>query len=327
MPLAPPPVSLQQGLRLHGSPLWMDATRVKALSFVSHAHGDHFARHKKIICTPPTAKLIGHKVSLAALEPHPYREPFTLDHLRLELFSAGHMLGSSQLLIESGGRRIVYTGDFRLRPSLTAEPAEILPCDVLVMECTFGKPRYRFPDRAAVVQRLVSFIEQAIEERQVPVLFAYQMGKGPEAAKLLDGLGYAVMVAPQIHTVIERYRELGISFPRCEVMNGGNYYGKVLMLPPYLRRSPMMARLPRRRTAFLTGWAMDDDVLERYGVDEAIPMSDHADFDELLEYVRRAGPSQIFTLHGPPEFAAHLRSLGYRAEHLEPRAQMELWNE
>jgi putative mRNA 3-end processing factor len=294
---------------------------------VSHAHGDHFARHKKIICTPPTAKLIGHKVSLAALEPHPYREPFMLDHLRLELFSAGHMLGSSQLLIESGGRRIVYTGDFRLRPSLTAEPAEILPCDVLVMECTFGKPRYRFPDRAAVVQRLVSFIERAVEERQVPVLFAYQMGKGPEAAKLLNGLGYAVMVAPQIHTIIERYRELGISFPRCEVMNGGNYYGKILMLPPYLRHSPMLARLPRRRTAFLTGWAMDDDVLERYGVDEAIPMSDHADFDELLEYVRRAGPSQIFTLHGPPEFAAHLRSLGYRAEHLEPRAQLQLWDD
>jgi Cft2 family RNA processing exonuclease len=322
-----PPIELSHGIRLQGSSLWMDATRPKPLSFVSHAHGDHFARHKKIICSPPTARLIGHRVSRAALEPHPCGEPFALDHLRLELRPAGHMLGSSQLLVDSGGRRLIYTGDFKLRPSLTAEPAEVLPCDTLVMECTFGKPHYRFPDRPALIQRLVSFIERAIEARQVPVLFVYQMGKGPEIAKLLDGLGYAVLLAPQIHTVVEHYRQLGYSFPRCEVMNGGNAYGRVVLLPPYLRRSPMMERLPRRRTAFLSGWAVDPDTIYRFGVDEAIPFSDHADFDELVDYVRRAGPSQVYTLHGPPEFAAHLRGLGYRAQHLEPRAQLPLWEE
>lgn len=321
------PIELHHGLRLHGSPLWMDATRPRALSFVSHAHGDHFARHKKIICSPPTARLIGHRVSRAALEPHPYREPFELDHLRLELRSAGHMLGSSQLTIDAGGRRIVYTGDFKLRASLTAEPVEIIPCDLLVMECTFGKPHYRFPDRPTLIQQLVSFIERTIEERQVPVLFVYQMGKGPEVAKLLDDLGYAVLLAPQIQTVVEHYRHLGINFSRCDVMNGGNYYGKVLLLPPYLRQSPLLAKLPRRRTAILTGWAMDADAIYRYGVDEAIPFSDHADFDELVSYVRQANPSQILTLHGPPEFAAHLRLLGYQARHLEPRSQLHLWDD
>ena len=321
------PIELHHGLRLQGTPLWMDATRPQPLSFVSHAHGDHFARHKRIICSAPTARLIGHKVHQAALEVHPHREPFALDHLRLELFSAGHMLGSSQLLIESAGQRIVYTGDFKLRPSLTAEPADIMPCDLLVMECTFGKPQYRFPDRDALVRQLVSFIEHAIEERQVPVLFVYQMGKGPEIAKLLNDLGYAVMLSSQIHTVVERYRDLGITFPRCEVMNGGNYYGKVLLMPPYLKNSPALTRLPRRRTAVLTGWAIDADARYRYGADEAIPFSDHADFDELLEYVRQANPSRILTVHGPPEFAAHLRTLGYRAHHLEHRAQLSLWDD
>jgi Cft2 family RNA processing exonuclease len=110
-------------------------------------------------------------------------------------------------------------------------------------------------------------------------------------------------------------------------MNGGNYYGRVLLLPPYLRRSPMLERLPRRRTAFLSGWAIDPETVHRYGVDEAIPFSDHADFDELLDYVRQAAPSQVLTVHGPPEFAAHLRTLGYRAEHLEPRSQMHLWED
>jgi len=321
------PLEWHHGLRLSGHPLWMDATRPKALSFVSHAHGDHFARHQKIICSPATARLIGHKVSRASLEPHPYREPFELFDLRLELRAAGHMLGSSQLVIDRHGRRIVYTGDFKLRASRTAEPAEIVPCDVLIMECTFGKPHYRFPDSEALTSRLVQFIEQTIEAREVPVLLAYQMGKGPEITKLLDDLGYTVVLATQVHDVVERYRELGVPFHRCETLDGGNYYGKVLLLPPYLNRSPFVMRLTRRRTAMLSGWGMDADARYRYGADEVIPFSDHADFDELVSYVRQANPSQIYTLHGPHEFAAHLRALGYHARHLEPRTQLHLWEE
>jgi putative mRNA 3-end processing factor len=321
------PIELHHGLRLSGHPLWMDATRPQALSFVSHAHGDHFARHRKIICSPATARLISHKVSRASLETHAYREPFELHDLQLELRAAGHMLGSSQLVIDYHGRRIVYTGDFKLRASRTAEPAEVIPCDVLIMECTFGKPHYRFPDLETLTSRLVQFIDQTTENRAVPVLFAYQMGKGPEITKLLDDLGYTVALASQIHTVVERYRELGVSFRRCEAMNGDNYYGKVLLLPPYLSRSPVLRRLTRRRTAMLSGWGMDAEARHRYGADEVIPFSDHADFDELVSYVRQANPSQIYTLHGPPDFAVHLRTLGYKAQHLEPRSQLHLWDD
>jgi Cft2 family RNA processing exonuclease len=321
------PIELHHGLRLSGHPLWMDATRPKALSFVSHAHGDHFARHQRIICSPGTAGLIGHKVSRASLEPRAYRESFELHDLRLELRAAGHMLGSAQLVIDYHGRRIVYTGDFKLRASRTAEPAEVIPCDVLIMECTFGKPHYRFPDADVLTKRLVQFIEQTIEDRAVPVLFAYQMGKGPEITKLLDDLGYTVALASQVHTVVERYKQLGVTFRRCEAINGGNYHGKVLLLPPYLSRSPMLTRLTRRRTAMLTGWGMDPEARHRYGADEVIPFSDHADFDELVSYVRQANPSQIYTLHGPPDFAVHLRSLGYKAQHLEQRSQLHLWDD
>jgi Cft2 family RNA processing exonuclease len=51
-------------------------------------------------------------------------------------------------------------------------------------------------------------------------------------------------------------------------------------------------------------------------VDAAIPLSDHADFQELLSLVRRASPKKVYTVHGFPEFAAHLRLLGYDAVHL-----------
>jgi Cft2 family RNA processing exonuclease len=99
----------------------------------------------------------------------------------------------------------------------------------------------------------------------------------------------------------------------------------VVVLPPYLNRSRLIHKIPRRRTAFLSGWAMDPEARTRFGVDEVIPMSDHADFSELLEYVERSKPEKVYTVHGAPDFAETLAKRGYRAEHLESGKQIGLW--
>jgi Cft2 family RNA processing exonuclease len=66
----------------------------------------------------------------------------------------------------------------------------------------------------------------------------------------------------------------------------------------------------------LTGWAMDRGCRFRYRVDEAIPLSDHADFQELIALVRQARPAKVYTVHGFSDFAKHLRLLGFDAVHL-----------
>ena len=52
------------------------------------------------------------------------------------------------------------------------------------------------------------------------------------------------------------------------------------------------------------------------GVDLVLPLSDHADFDELVRLARESGAQRIITMHGAPRFAASLRDLGFSAEHL-----------
>jgi len=47
-----------------------------------------------------------------------------------------------------------------------------------------------------------------------------------------------------------------------------------------------------------------------------LPLSDHADFDELVHLARATGAQRIITMHGAPKFAAILRELGLNAEHL-----------
>ena len=66
----------------------------------------------------------------------------------------------------------------------------------------------------------------------------------------------------------------------------------------------------------LTGWAAGDDHPWVRRADSSLPYSDHADFDELVEYVKVVAPKQVYTVNGFPELAAHLRHLGYPAVHL-----------
>jgi Cft2 family RNA processing exonuclease len=324
-------IELNHGIRLIGSGLWLDATRPRELAFASHAHGDHIAKHTTILSTPPTARFIRHRLGKKPmLVPLSYREPYSVDGVRVELYPAGHMLGSAQILIESDrkdwkGRRVVYTGDIKLHPGRTSEAIEVPQCDVLIIESTFGRPRYVFPPAEEAAQRTIRFIEETLEDRRVPILFAYAMGKGPEAVKLLGDAGYIVCVPKEMIAILKLYEQEGVRFGPYEPLDLTNLFGKVVLLPPVLARSRLVHKIPNRRTAVLTGWAVDPDCAERYGADEAIPLSDHADFNELLEYVKRAQPKQVYTVHGFPDLAAVLRKQGLTAEHLAPGMQLGLW--
>ncbi len=74
-----------------------------------------------------------------------------------------------------------------------------------------------------------------------------------------------------------------------------------------------------------SGWAIDPRFKYRMGADEAIPLSDHADFDQLLEYVEVARPTQVYSLHGTSELARELRRRGINAQHLGDH-QMSLFD-
>ncbi len=44
--------------------------------------------------------------------------------------------------------------------------------------------------------------------------------------------------------------------------------------------------------AVLTGWAMDGSAKHRLGVDEAFPLSDHADYNDLIRHVEEVAEAR-----------------------------------
>jgi Cft2 family RNA processing exonuclease len=247
-----------------------------------------------------------------------YGERRDYGRFALTFFPAGHCLGSAQVLVEADGERLVYTGDIKLRPNVAAEDAVIVPCDTLVMESTFGDPTYRFPSDDITCAQLYAEVGRALSDDRVPVVLAYALGKSQEALELLLRAGFRVMLHGAVWNVSEIYRELGVEFSGSyEKYDRENLAGRVLIAPPGCRRQPMVSNIARRFVIMLTGWAMHKSAPYMYkGVDLVLPLSDHADFDELVRLARQSGAKRILTMHGAPKFAASLRDLGLNAEHL-----------
>jgi len=204
-----------------------------------------------------------------------------------------------------------------LRVSLTAKKAEIKRCDILILESTFGLPRYAFPHPKDVHARMVEFVEDAQRRGETPIFLAYTLGKAQEAMKILSNRGYKLSVHGTIYNIAKIYEEFGIKFKNWEHYQAENMEGRVLIVPPWAKKFRMIENIPRKRVAILTGWALDSKAKDYFGVDEAIPLSDHADFSELMEYVRKAQPQKVYTVHGFPEFVQFLQEAGFDAEPLK----------
>jgi DNA ligase-1 len=307
--------------------LWCDAHESAPCSFVSHAHFDHLAAHKKIITSEGTRRLMsarmpGERAEIAL----PFDTPYAFDaETELRLFPAGHIFGSAMLHATRAGESFLYTGDFKLRPGKSAEPCVAPRADVVVMETTFGVPRYVFPPTEEVLARIVHFCREAIEEGAVPVLFGYSLGKSQE---LLCGLAEAqlpVMLHPQTLKMTRVYEELGQSFGPFRPFTLTECAGHVVLCPPQSNQSAWLRKIKPRRTAAVTGWAIDPAAVYRYQCDAAFPLSDHADFNDLLKFVELVQPKRVFTVHGQTEaFARTLRERGIEAWALGVDNQLEI---
>jgi Cft2 family RNA processing exonuclease len=326
--------------------LWIDSMPTRERCYVSHGHSDHAREHRVVVTTPNTAAICRARFArrretdtalsllprqekprvAATFEEHDFNVPWTEGGHRLTLFSAGHVLGSSQLMIEGERGSFVYTGDFKLAPSLTAEPPEVKRCDVVLMECTYGRPQYAFPPRDEIAGAMVQFARETLEAGAVPAFFAYSLGKAQEAIAILGNAGIPITVHGAIETITRVYEACGVCMPpyaryRADAFDPAS----ALIWPPGGKALPKALRDREVRTAVLTGWSLDRGALFRYGTQRGFALSDHADYPSLLRYVELAQPKKVLLNHGWRDFVYRLRALGVDAEYLEAHAQLTLF--
>ncbi|MBC8128113.1 MAG: hypothetical protein H8M99_13310 [Gloeobacteraceae cyanobacterium ES-bin-144] len=323
-------VRFQRGLYLPEPDLWLDPWDKKPHAFVSHAHADHYARHASILCSDVTGTLLHQRFRAAncRLHAHAFHVPIEHNGFRLRLLPAGHIPGSAMLHVTriSDNATLLYTGDFKTRRSRTAEAANFLTADTLVMETTFGLPCYEFPNPMEIEAEILRFIHDCFADAQTPVLLGYSLGKSQEALALLEEHGIPALLHPNAAVMTRACRDAGVpGLPEPVEFDGHAPAGHVVIAPPHAVRTDLLKGLKSKRTAMLSGWALQPGAKYRYNVDAMIPFSDHADYPGLMECIQRVRPRLVLTVHGfEQEFAAELRSRGMDAWSVTGGDQLEL---
>lgn len=319
-------IRYDRGVFLSRQNLWLDPWEAKDFAFVSHAHSDHIAPHRQIIVSERTAALMQARLPGKRREILlPFGQEKNVGGMQVTLFPAGHIFGSAQFFLRTEDDSLLYTGDFKLRRGQSAEPAEWTAADTLIMETTYGLPRYRLPPTEEVIAQIVAFCRDAIDNNEVPVLLGYSLGKAQEILCALAGAELTPMLHGAVYQMTRIYEQYGQKFCQYVRYRANEVAGKVLICPPSANRSSMLEKIPHKRVAMISGWAVEPNAIYRYQVDAAFPLSDHADYDDLLRYVDLVKPKRVFTLHGfAGQFAGDLRARGIEAWALTEENQMEL---
>lgn len=305
-------------LILAGINLGLDSRESLDISFISHAHADHLGSHKRIIVSKPTQAFYEIRMKSAKAEPMvlDYYQIINFNNHRLSIFPAGHILGSAQIVIE-GESTIVYTGDIKMRRGLTAEPIEIVHSDILIMEATFGHPRYIFPTQQELYALLKNEIEQTLNQQGIPIIFGYSLGKAQEAIAVLQNFGLKVTTENKIKQYLDIYQKFGVSFKPVTTLD--QEWGDVLVLPMSTKWKNFVEPILKKRTIFLSGWGIEPKAKYQFQVDTVLPFSDHCDYNELMQYVEIAKPKKVFVLGRFPEFCNALNRKGIPAKSIQPR--------
>jgi putative mRNA 3-end processing factor len=321
--IAPEVERAAHGLRVRGHQLHLEPRGRPPLGFLAHARGARPVLPERTVATPATVALLEaaqpRALRRTAALPAAWGNPFALGTLRLTVHPAGHVLGSAQLRCEADGLDLVYAADIGgsgKRASMTAEPREQLSCRTLVIRALYGAPRYVFPPREELLERVRAFVDGSLRQGKTPVLIAAALGAAQDLALWLGDRGHTLRMHATAHRACEVYAAQGVPLKGFTKLDAD---GDVVVLPPTARLSRL--QLGDHRVCGLGGRALDG----LSGVDEAIPLSDHAGFDELLDYALRSGARRVLAVDGhADELAAALRGKGLEAMAIREHHQLRL---
>ncbi len=230
--------------------------------------------------------------------------------IEVELHDAGHVIGSAMVAVDGG--RVLYTGDFNPHGTVTAGRAEPRPCETLIIEATYGRPEQVLPPRDRVLRDLQGWM-LAVCANGGGIVGAYTLGKAQEVVAAANAAGLRPMVSDEVGEVCDIYvqHNVPLEYDRWGALTPEQRTAPGLLVTSSTatsgRRPDEVVQELRQRgfqTARVSGWCAFAPWALR-GVDAGFPMSDHADFTGLIDFVEACAPQQVYTVHGAQRELAH----------------------
>ena len=278
--------------------------RKNKINVTTHGHTDHTPR--KVACTmllssDITRKIIEHRLQNNFLS----KDSFNNDHFKINLKDAGHCLGSRMVYVEEKetGVKTLYTGDYNTVAKYcgTAKP---IKCDNLIVDSTYGHPKYNFPSYSETTRKFIDYVKDNQYEKIA--IATYSFGKPQEICSILNSKKIPFSVD---HEISDINRKIKLKYQ----------YQTDSSNIVVTRR-----KIPHYKNITLTGFAISKSFKYASKFNEAFPISDHADYNKGLEFVKKCNPNNVYTIFGHKKtFAEEIqRNLGINSTPLSTGQQI-----
>ncbi|STX52077.1 F0F1-type ATP synthase, epsilon subunit (mitochondrial delta subunit) [Legionella busanensis] len=293
-------------------------------AIITHAHADHArSGHQAIIAHTATIDIMKVRYTdncanqLHALS---YHEHLLLNDVELYLLPAGHILGSSQVVIEYKGSRLIISGDYKRTFDPTCEGFIAEPCDVFITEATFSLPIFKHPPIEVEVNKLLHSV--AIFPERCHLVGVYALGKCQRLIKTLRILGYfeTIYIHGALKKLCDYYESQGIKLGHLEpasTLDKHNSQGKIVLCPPSALHDKWSRRFAQVIICMASGWMQIRARAKQKGIELPLIISDHADWYELIQTIHEINPKEVWVTHGREEALVHYATQqGYWAQAL-----------
>jgi len=299
-----------EGLYCPPGDFFIDPVRPVGRALVTHGHSDHArSGHRAVLATRETLDIMALRYGegfAGRTEAAEFGKTVRIGDVAVTFHPAGHVLGSAQILVEAKGLRIVASGDYKRRQDPTCAPFQPISCDVFITEATFALPVFRHPAAAHEIAALLKSVGQFPERAHL--VGAYALGKAQRVIRLLRDAGYdePIFIHGALSKLCAYYECRGIGLGRLEpatVESGGRdgFAGGIVIGPPSAFADRWARRFADPVACFASGWMRIRQRARQRGVELPLIISDHADWDELIETIRDTGASEVWVTHGREE--------------------------
>lgn len=293
-----------EGLICERGGFYIDPCRRVDRALITHAHSDHARPGMgSYLTAAPGVGVLRERVGREApVEGIPFGERRRIGEVTVSFHPAGHLLGSAQIRVECDGEVWVVTGDYKTAADPSCEAFEVVPCDVLITESTFGLPVYRWPEASEVFDSIHDWWRGNRAAGRTSILFAYALGKAQRVLCGLDPSIGPIGVHGAVDRMLPHYREAGRPLPET-VLAGAEtrelLQGRGLVVAPgSAQNTPWIRRFAPYSLGFASGWMRLRGARRQRSLDRGFVLSDHADWNGILRTIEQTGARRVGVTHG-----------------------------
>lgn len=273
-------------------------------AIITHAHADHAKPgHTSVLATRETIEIMkiryGKKCAKNFQELE-YGKPININSFEITLYPAGHIIGSSQVLIKKKGYKVLVTGDYKTIEDPTCKQFELIKCDTLITEATFGLPVFVHPKPQNEIKKILKSLK---ENKQNHLIGVYALGKAQRFIKLLRNEGYddIIYIHGSLKKICEFYKNERIDLGKLEQVtkdNEKNIKNNLILAPPSATRDRWSRRIKNHVLCRASGWMAIKQRVKQNLVQLPLIISDHSDWKELTSVIKNSASENVWVTHG-----------------------------